>query len=145
MILRFWILIWAGNKWNWLARKLRAESKYCLDYLHYKFHSAISKFRWSSLSLLAAKQISLLNPIPTLIQLSKKYFRRKRLVTISINSVSIDVPVNDILYLGISSKNHCYALVGRKTPSIPIYGNITELSEKNRATRFPSYFKETSL
>ena len=60
----------------------------------------------------------------------QEVLRRKQLVTISINSEIIDVPVNDILYLESHRRIIVMHLLDEKSPAYQFYGNITELSEK---------------
>ena len=60
----------------------------------------------------------------------QEVLRRKQLVTISINSEIIDVPVNDILYLESHRRIIVMHLLDEKRPAYQFYGNITELSEK---------------
>lgn len=60
----------------------------------------------------------------------QEVLQRKQLVTISINSEIIDVPVNDILYLESHRRSIVMHLLDEKCPAYQFYGNITELSEK---------------
>ena len=60
----------------------------------------------------------------------QEVLQRKQLVTISINSEIIDVPVNDILYLESHRRIIVMHLLDEKRPAYQFYGNITELSEK---------------
>ena len=133
-----------------LARKLRAENEniviiFITNFIQYAPEGfEVQAFRYLLKADLSAKLDSYFDSAV------QEVLRRKQLVTISINSEIIDVPVNDILYLEshrriiVMQKNHCYALVGRKTPSIPILRQHNGTIRKNRATRFPSYSKKLS-
>ena len=94
-----------------LARKLRAEFE-------------VQAFRYLLKADLSAKLDSYFDSAV------QEVLRRKQLVTISINSEIIDVPVNDILYLESHRRIIVMHLLDEKRPAYQFYGNITELSEK---------------
>ena len=116
-----------------LARKLRAENEniviiFITNFIQYAPEGfEVQAFRYLLKADFSAKLDSYFDSAV------QEVLQRKQLVTISINSEIIDVPVNDILYL-----------VGRKTPSIPILRQRNGTIRKNRATRFPSYSKKLS-
>lgn len=118
-----------------LARKLRAENEniviiFITNFIQYAPEGfEVQAFRYLLKADLSAKLDSYFDSAV------QEVLRRKQLVTISINSEIIDVPVNDILYL----ESH-----RRKTPSIPILRQHNGTIRKNRATRFPSYSKKLS-
>ena len=110
---------WYGrNKWNWACQKVTSRKwKHC-DYLHYEFHSVCSRGIWgSSLSILLKADFSA-KLDSTLIQPSKKCFNGKQLVTIFDKLWNYWCTCKWHSVFRISSKNHCYALVGRKTIKI---------------------------
>lgn len=122
---------WYGrNKWNWACQKVTSRKwKHC-DYLHYEFHSVCSRgfevqaFRYLLKADFSAKLDSYFDSAV------QEVLQRKQLVTISINSEIIDVPVNDILYLESHRRIIVMHLLDEKRPAYQFYGNITELSEK---------------
>ena len=122
-----------------LARKLRAENEniviiFITNFIQYAPEGfEVQAFRYLLKADLSAKLDSYFDSAV------QEVLRRKQLVTISINSEIIDVPVNDILYLESHRR-----IIGRKTPSIPILRQHNGTIRKNRATRFPSYSKKLS-
>ena len=128
-----------------LARKLRAENEniviiFITNFIQYAPEGfEVQAFRYLLKADFSAKLDSYFDSAV------QEVLQRKQLVTISINSEIIDVPVNDILYLESHRRIIVMHLLDEKRPAYQFYGNITELSEKIRATRFPSYSKNAIL
>ena len=113
-----------------LARKLRAENEniviiFITNFIQYAPEGfEVQAFRYLLKADLSAKLDSYFDSAV------QEVLRRKQLVTISINSEIIDVPVNDILYLESHRRIIVMHLLDEKRPAYQFYGNITELSEK---------------
>lgn len=114
-----------------LARKLRAENEniviiFITNFIQYAPEGfEVQAFRYLLKADLSAKLDSYFDSAV------QEVLRRKQLVTISINSEIIDVPVNDILYLESHRRIIVMHLLDEKRPAYQFYGNITELSEKS--------------
>lgn len=114
-----------------LARKLRAENEniviiFITNFIQYAPEGfEVQAFRYLLKADLSAKLDSYFDSAV------QEVLRRKQLVTISINSEIIDVPVNDILYLESHRRIIVMHLLDEKSPAYQFYGNITELSEKS--------------
>ena len=127
-----------------LARKLRASNEniviiFITNFIQYAPEGfEVQAFRYLLKADLSAKLDSYFDSAV------QEVLRRKQLVTISINSEIIDVPVNDILYLESHRRIIVMHLLDEKTPSIPILRQHNRTIRKNRATRFPSYSKKLS-
>lgn len=113
-----------------LARKLRASNEniviiFITNFIQYAPEGfEVQAFRYLLKADLSAKLDSYFDSAV------QEVLRRKQLVTISINSEIIDVPVNDILYLESHRRIVVMHLLDEKSPAYQFYGNITELSEK---------------
>ena len=113
-----------------LARKLRAENEniviiFITNFIQYAPEGfEVQAFRYLLKADLSAKLDSYFDSAV------QEVLQRKQLVTISINSEIIDVPVNDILYLESHRRIIVMHLLDEKRPAYQFYGNITELSEK---------------
>ena len=113
-----------------LARKLRAENEnivivFITNFIQYAPEGfEVQAFRYLLKSDLPAKLYSYFDSAV------HEALQRKQLVTISINSEIIDVPVNDILYLESHRRIIAMHLLDESRPAYKFYGNITELSEK---------------
>ena len=113
-----------------LARKLRAENEniviiFITNFIQYAPEGfEVQAFRYLLKADLSAKLDSYFDSAV------QEVLRRKQLITISINSEIIDVPVNDILYLESHRRIIVMHLLDEKRPAYQFYGNITELSEK---------------
>ena len=118
-----------------LARKLRAENEniviiFITNFIQYAPEGfEVQAFRYLLKADFSAKLDSYFDSAV------QEVLQRKQLVTISINSEIIDVPVNDILYLESHRRIIVMHLLDEKHN-----GTI----RKNRATRFPSYSKKLS-
>lgn len=112
------------------ARKLRAENGniviiFITNFIQYAPEGfEVQAFRYL---LKADLSIKLPSYFDSAVQ---EVLRRKQLVTISINSEIIDVPVNDILYLESHRRTIIMHLLDENRQAYQFYGNITELSEK---------------
>ena len=113
-----------------LARKLRAENEniviiFITNFIQYAPEGfEVQAFRYLLKADFSAKLDSYFDSAV------QEVLQRKQLVTISINSEIIDVPVNDILYLESHRRIIVMHLLDEKRPAYQFYGNITELSEK---------------
>lgn len=113
-----------------LARKLRAENGniviiFITNFIQYAPEGfEVQAFRYLLKADFSAKLDSYFDSAV------QEVLQRKQLVTISINSEIIDVPVNDILYLESHRRIIVMHLLDEKRPAYQFYGNITELSEK---------------
>ena len=113
-----------------LARKLRAENGniviiFITNFIQYAPEGfEVQAFRYLLKADLSIKLPSYFNSAV------QEVLRRKQLVTISINSEIIDVPVNDILYLESHRRTIIMHLLDENRQAYQFYGNITELSEK---------------
>ena len=113
-----------------LARKLRASNEniviiFITNFIQYAPEGfEVQAFRYLLKADLSAKLDSYFDSAV------QEVLRRKQLITISINSEIIDVPVNDILYLESHRRIIVMHLLDEKRPAYQFYGNITELSEK---------------
>lgn len=113
-----------------LARKLRAENGniviiFITNFIQYAPEGfEVQAFRYLLKADLSIKLPSYFNSAV------QEILRRKQLVTISINSEIIDVPVNDILYLESHRRTIIMHLLDENRQAYQFYGNITELSEK---------------
>ncbi len=113
-----------------LARKLRAENGniviiFITNFIQYAPEGfEVQAFRYLLKADFSAKLDSYFDSAV------QEVLQRKQLVTISINSEIIDVPVNDILYLESQRRIIVMHLLDEKRPAYQFYGNITELSEK---------------
>ena len=113
-----------------LARKLRAENEniviiFITNFIQYAPEGfEVQAFRYLLKADLSAKLDSYFDSAV------QEVLRRKQLVTISINSEIIDVPVNDILYLESHRRTIIMHLLDENRQAYQFYGNITELSEK---------------
>ena len=114
-----------------LARKLRAENGniviiFITNFIQYAPEGfEVQAFRYLLKADFSAKLDSYFDSAV------QEVLQRKQLVTISINSEIIDVPVNDILYLESHRRIIVMHLLDEKRPAYQFYGNITELSEKS--------------
>lgn len=114
-----------------LARKLRAENEniviiFITNFIQYAPEGfEVQAFRYLLKADFSAKLDSYFDSAV------QEVLQRKQLVTISINSEIIDVPVNDILYLESHRRIIVMHLLDEKRPAYQFYGNITELSEKS--------------
>ena len=60
----------------------------------------------------------------------KEVVRKKQIITISVNSELIDIPVNHILYLESNLRIVIMHLIHDERTEYRFYGNMTDLSEK---------------
>ena len=111
-----------------LARKLRAENEniviiFITNFIQYAPEGfEVQAFRYLLKADLSAKLDSYFDSAV------QEVLRRKQLVTISINSEIIDVPVNDILYLESHRRIVVMHLLDEKSPAYQFYGNKAILS-----------------
>ena len=128
-----------------LARKLRASNEniviiFITNFIQYAPEGfEVQAFRYLLKADLSAKLDSYFDSAV------QEVLRRKQLITISINSEIIDVPVNDILYLESHRRIIVMHLLDEKRPAYQFYGNITELSEKKLSHSVSFVFKKSYL
>ena len=108
-----------------LARKLRAENEniviiFITNFIQYAPEGfEVQAFRYLLKADLSAKLDSYFDSAV------QEVLRRKQLVTISINSEIIDVPVNDILYLESHRRIIVMHLLDEKRPAYQFYAAFT--------------------
>ena len=76
--------------------------------------------------------------IPYFEAASKEVVQRKRILTISVHSEPIDIPVSHILYLEANLRVIVMHLIHDERTEYHFYSNLSDLSKKVGGPRFPA-------